>query len=132
MKTVLIVAGATVAAASALALECQAQTYGQIYSHAGSPAYVSPRLPLGYAALGQGHAVYSPQGYRAPNIAYGAGPPIYVDAAPVRVAPDQIYVVIPDIRVRPSEVIIEPPVIHFVAQAPAVEGPVPEEPGTDD
>ena len=49
------------------------------------------------------------------------GPPIYVEAPPIRVAPAQIYLHAPDVRVKPSQVIVEPPEIHA---APCPEGRV--------
>jgi len=120
MKTALVL-GVVV---GALAGPCLAQTYGQPRSHiGGTPAYVSPRLPLGYAALGQGHAVHTAGtgsgGYIAPRLDYGRGARIEIDAPPVAVNPTIVYVVIPDIRVSPSPVIVEPPQVYFVPDSPA-------------
>lgn len=115
MKTALVL-GVVI---GALAGPSLAQTYGQPRSHVGgTPAYVSPRLPLGYAALGQGHAVHSAGpnagNYVAPRLDYGRGARIELDAPPVTVNPTIVYVVIPDIRVSPSPVIVEPPQVYFV------------------
>ncbi|NBB50597.1 hypothetical protein GVN24_20170 [Rhizobium sp. CRIBSB] len=119
---------------------CLAQTYGQPGYQGAAPAYVSPRLPMGYAALGQGHATYSPGSgaYLAPRLDYLSGARLEIVAAPVAVTPTQVYVVIPDIRVLPSPVIVEPPQVHFIpgpaANAEAVRPETTEAPpatGTD-
>ena len=102
---------------------CRAQTYGQPSGDRRAPAYVTPRLPLGYASVGQGHVVYAPNDargeYRAPQVDYLRSAPVYIDAPALRVAPTQVYVVIPDIRVRPSDVTVEAPVVHFVPETPS-------------